>query len=117
MVESGRGGLELLFGNTKSFDVTIVIGEEVFNMKSLLRWIRTNLLQERPELFLAEGDSLCVPTAARFVVSSSPWPSRGGRRPGILCLINGADWELEGTLDYEPHSGDTIEFISTLHGG
>ena len=39
------------------------------------------------------------------------------RRPGILVLVNDADWELEGQLDYELHEGDAIAFISTLHGG
>ena len=39
------------------------------------------------------------------------------RRPGILVLVNDVDWELEGKLKYELEDGDTISFISTLHGG
>lgn len=39
------------------------------------------------------------------------------RRPGILVLINDADWELEGEEAYEIQSGDNILFVSTLHGG
>jgi ubiquitin related modifier 1 len=39
------------------------------------------------------------------------------RRPGILVLINEADWELEGEEKYEIQNGDTILFVSTLHGG
>ncbi|KAI1489305.1 hypothetical protein F5X96DRAFT_19863 [Biscogniauxia mediterranea] len=38
-------------------------------------------------------------------------------RPGILVLINDADWELEGEEAYELQSGDNILFVSTLHGG
>ena len=38
-------------------------------------------------------------------------------RPGILVLINDADWELEGELDYELQDKDEVVFISTLHGG
>ncbi|KAH7152306.1 ubiquitin-like modifier 1 [Dactylonectria estremocensis] len=38
-------------------------------------------------------------------------------RPGILVLINDADWELEGEEAYEVQSGDSILFVSTLHGG
>ncbi|EON96690.1 putative ubiquitin related modifier 1 protein [Phaeoacremonium minimum UCRPA7] len=38
-------------------------------------------------------------------------------RPGILVLINDADWELEGEESYEIQSGDNILFVSTLHGG
>lgn len=39
------------------------------------------------------------------------------RRPGILVLINDTDWELENELQYEIKDGDSIVFISTLHGG
>uniref|UniRef100_A0A4W6C2T5 Ubiquitin-related modifier 1 n=1 Tax=Lates calcarifer TaxID=8187 RepID=A0A4W6C2T5_LATCA len=38
-------------------------------------------------------------------------------RPGILVLINDADWELMGELDYQLQDQDNIVFISTLHGG
>lgn len=38
-------------------------------------------------------------------------------RPGILVLINDADWELEGEEAYELQKGDNILFVSTLHGG
>jgi len=53
------------------------------------------LLKERPELFI-QGDSV---------------------RPGILVLVNDADWELLGELDYQLQDQDSILFISTLHGG
>ena len=46
-------------------------------------------------------------------VSLNTWYSR----PGILVLINDADWELEGEEAYEIQSGDNILFVSTLHGG
>lgn len=42
---------------------------------------------------------------------------RSASRPGILVLINDADWELEGELEYELQDGDEVCFISTLHGG
>lgn len=38
-------------------------------------------------------------------------------RPGILVLINEADWELEGEDHYELKEGDNVLFVSTLHGG
>lgn len=58
-------------------------------------------------------------------------------RPGILVLVNNADWELvvgetttvplssslslyvifQGKLEYEILNKDEIVFISTLHGG
>ena len=43
--------------------------------------------------------------------------SRTNRRPGILVLINDADWELEGQDAYELQAGDEVVFVSTLHGG
>ena len=39
------------------------------------------------------------------------------RRPGILVLINDADWELEGEAEYVLQPRDNILFVSTLHGG
>ena len=38
-------------------------------------------------------------------------------RPGILVLINDADWELEGEEAYELQPRDNILFVSTPHGG
>lgn len=39
------------------------------------------------------------------------------RRPGILVLINDADWELEGEEEYILQERDNLLFVSTLHGG
>lgn len=49
-----------------------------------------------------------------LVLSSA---KRLASRPGILVLINDADWELEGEATYELKPGDCILFVSTLHGG
>ena len=38
-------------------------------------------------------------------------------RPGILVLVNDADWELVGEGAYKLEKGDSVMFISTLHGG
>merc|ERR1712137_1381686 len=88
------GGAELLFGKIKQHTVQLN-SEETWNMKRLLVYIKDNLLKERPELFL-QGDDV---------------------RPGILVLINNADWELVGHLGYGLQNKDEIVFISTLHGG
>lgn len=87
------GGAEFLVNNIKKHP--IVLEGKDWSMRKLLPWIRDNLLHERPELFL-QGESV---------------------RPGILVLINDADWELTGELDYQVEENDTIVFISTLHGG
>ncbi|KAM9516791.1 ubiquitin-related modifier 1 isoform 1-T1 [Salvelinus alpinus] len=89
------GGAELLFGSVKEHHVTLPNQSAPWDMKQLLVWIRGNMLKERPELFV-QGDTV---------------------RPGILVLINDADWELMGELEYELQDKDNVVFISTLHGG
>jgi ubiquitin related modifier 1 len=87
------GGAELLFDKVKKHGISLP--GKVKTIRTLLPWIRDNLLKERPELFLKD-DTV---------------------RPGILVLVNDADWELLGQLDYELEDGDNVVFISTLHGG
>ncbi|KAI0634209.1 ubiquitin-like modifier 1 [Trametes polyzona] len=110
-VEFG-GGLELLFSNERSHRVTIpalvpASGQPAQTESSddapkkpadlayLIFWLKDNLLKERAELFVENGTV----------------------RPGILVLVNDADWELEGEGEYQLKDGDEIVFISTLHGG
>jgi ubiquitin related modifier 1 len=52
--------------------------------------------------------------AARLVIKKV---ADSSRRPGILVLINDADWELEGENSYKLQKNDHIMFVSTLHGG
>ena len=70
----------------------------------LLGWIRDNLLTpDRPELFLNDKNESDV--------------TKLDVRPGILVLVNDADWELVGQTEYILENGDNVTFISTLHGG
>lgn len=89
------GGAELLFDRIKRHTVTLPGNGETWSMRNLLAWMRENMVKERPELFL-QGETV---------------------RPGILVLVNDTDWELCGELDGVVGDGDTILFISTLHGG
>ncbi|KQK17225.1 ubiquitin-related modifier 1 homolog [Brachypodium distachyon] len=95
------GGLELLLEkSTKVHKVDCqptMDGSEggKATMKGLLSWVKSNLIKERPEMFI-KGDSV---------------------RPGVLVLINDCDWELCGGLDAELEDKDVVVFISTLHGG
>ncbi|XP_050514435.1 ubiquitin-related modifier 1 [Diabrotica virgifera virgifera] len=89
------GGAELLFGNKKSHDVDLPEKENSWTIGNLLIWMKDNMLQERPELFLQDKSV----------------------RPGILVLVNDADWELMDTVNYLIQPNDKIIFISTLHGG
>ncbi|KAK3625558.1 Ubiquitin-related modifier 1 [Elasticomyces elasticus] len=69
---------------------------EPSNVGDLINWLCKNLIKDpRKEMFVLE-DSV---------------------RPGILVLINDADWELEGEDKYELQPNDEIVFVSTLHGG
>ncbi|KAI3408893.1 hypothetical protein GPALN_007486 [Globodera pallida] len=42
---------------------------------------------------------------------------RDSVRPGVLVLVNDTDWEILGGLNAQLKDGDTVTFISTLHGG
>lgn len=72
-----------------------VPGRDTQPLDEFLVLVRDTLLVERPELFMQEGTV----------------------RPGVLVLVNGVDWELEGGRDYVVKDGDRLAFISTLHGG
>ncbi|ORX35591.1 hypothetical protein BD324DRAFT_62388 [Kockovaella imperatae] len=95
------GGLHLLFSQQARHVVHVPAHvpdsspSKPVDMRYLVKYLKSDLLSERIEMF-GEGD---------------------GVRPGILVLINDADWELEGELDYELKDGDEVVFISTLHGG
>ncbi|KAK4937435.1 Ubiquitin- modifier 1 [Elasticomyces elasticus] len=89
----------MLFSNQRkhklSLPATNEHGERA-NVAFLIRYLCGNLMKDqRKEMFVLE-DSV---------------------RPGILVLINDADWELEGEDEYELQPGDNILFVSTLHGG
>ncbi|KAL3536892.1 hypothetical protein ACH5RR_000258 [Cinchona calisaya] len=96
-IQDFSGGLELLCDSVKIHQVNVETnaGEQKLTMKHLLTWVRTNLIKERPEMFM-KGDSV---------------------RPGVLVLVNDCDWELSGQLDTILEDKDAVVFISTLHGG
>ena len=88
------GGAQFLFGNRTSLSLDDEIPDGT-TVGGLIQWLTENKLEERPELFI-KGDTV---------------------RPGLLVLINDADWELMGQNKYQLKSGDTVHFLSTLHGG
>ncbi|KAL1963177.1 hypothetical protein VTN77DRAFT_8610 [Rasamsonia byssochlamydoides] len=93
------GGLEMLFSNKRKHNISIPAKLDDGtrpNIAYLIQYLVDNVMEDqRKELFVLEGHV----------------------RPGILVLINDADWELEGEEAYEIQSGDNILFVSTLHGG
>ena len=89
------GGAELLLDGLKKTGASVPGKTGELSAKTLIAWVRDNLLKSRPELFV-QDDSV---------------------RPGILVLVNDVDWELLGGLNAKLTDGDTVLFISTLHGG
>ncbi|KAK9581107.1 Ubiquitin- modifier 1 [Aspergillus fumigatus] len=93
------GGLEILFSNERKHHITLPAQVDDGGRPTiayLLRYLVDNVMKDqRKELFIMDDNV----------------------RPGILVLINDADWELEGEERYELQSGDNIVFVSTLHGG
>ncbi|KAM0324050.1 hypothetical protein ACHAQA_008238 [Verticillium albo-atrum] len=93
------GGLEMLFDDQRKHAVSIPAqGEDgtPATIAHLIDHLCKNVMKDsRKELFVLQDHI----------------------RPGILVLINDADWELEGEEAYELKAGDNILFVSTLHGG
>ncbi|GAB7334382.1 hypothetical protein MBLNU13_g06393t1 [Cladosporium sp. NU13] len=94
------GGLELLFSSQRSHKIALPSTDpatnQAVNVGFLIDWLCKNLMKDpRQDMFVLEGTV----------------------RPGILVLINDADWELEGQDAYELQAGDEVVFVSTLHGG
>ncbi|KZZ90996.1 Ubiquitin-related modifier 1 [Ascosphaera apis ARSEF 7405] len=93
------GGLEMFFANERKHKISVPsvneAGEPV-DIAFLVRWICDNLMKDPRKEFFVLDDTV---------------------RPGILVLINDADWELEGEDKYQLQAGDNILFVSTLHGG
>ncbi|KAF2773085.1 ubiquitin related modifier 1 [Teratosphaeria nubilosa] len=93
------GGLEILFSNTRNHKISLPATSpegQPANISFLIKWLCDNLMKD--------------PRRDMFVLDDSV-------RPGVLVLINDADWELEGEDRYELQAGDEIVFVSTLHGG
>ncbi|KAF4449088.1 ubiquitin-like modifier 1 [Fusarium austroafricanum] len=93
------GGLEMLFSNKRQHALAIPAadqGGKPANIAYLIDHLCQNVMDySRKDLFVLDNHL----------------------RPGILVLINDADWELEGEEAYELQGGDNILFVSTLHGG
>jgi ubiquitin related modifier 1 len=68
---------------------------QVWNLERLIDELRRKHLKDKEEMFV-QGRSV---------------------RPGIIVLVNDTDWELLDTTRYKLENGDSVAFISTLHGG
>jgi ubiquitin related modifier 1 len=89
----------MLFSNQRKHQISLPSQDDSgspSNVGFLVQYLCKNIMKDpRKDLFVLDGSV----------------------RPGILVLINDADWELEGESGYELQEGDNIVFVSTLHGG
>ncbi len=85
-----------MFEGKKKIDVELEEGgARAWNMERLIDELKRKHLREKEDMFV-QGTSV---------------------RPGIIVLINDTDWELLDTVKYQIEAGDSVAFISTLHGG
>lgn len=87
-----------MFDGKKRIDLDLRQAEgsdSSWTMEKLIDELKRKHLKEKEEMFV-QGTSV---------------------RPGIIVLINDTDWELLETTRYVVESGDSVAFISTLHGG
>ncbi|KAF8859622.1 ubiquitin-related modifier 1 [Acephala macrosclerotiorum] len=93
------GGLEMLFSDERKHKLSVPAKDSkgaAITVGWLVEYLCEELMKDtRKEMFVLDGHV----------------------RPGILVLINDADWELEGEATYALQPNDNILFVSTLHGG
>ena len=82
---------------------------EPTDLTFLIQYICDNLVKGRKDMFVQNNNM--------YVESIQMESADNSSRPGVLVLVNDADWELEGEGAYQLKSGDNIAFVSTLHGG
>ena len=84
--------METLFGGSTSQDLDLSEGT---TLEEVIKTLKDKYLKEREELFIQDNTV----------------------RAGIIVMVNDTDWELLDTIEYKVQEGDSISFISTLHGG
>ena len=90
-----------MFEGKKRIDLDLPTGSDEagsgseWTLEKLIDELRRKHLKEKEEMFV-QGRSV---------------------RPGIIVLVNDTDWELLDTTRYKLENGDSVAFISTLHGG
>jgi len=85
-----------MFEGKKRIDLELVQEDgKQWTLERLIDELKRKHLKEKEEMFV-QGASV---------------------RPGIIVLVNDTDWELLETTKYTIEAGDSVAFISTLHGG
>lgn len=108
VVEFGVGLEALVEGGRKRVELEIP-NKTTITCQELITYLSSEVIEGRKNLFVL--DSTCF-----YQMMSSSFVG-GTIKPGILVLVNDCDWELVGGATTTLKAGDTIGFISTLHGG
>ncbi|KCV73131.1 hypothetical protein H696_00679 [Fonticula alba] len=112
------GGCEQLFGGVSRLLDHDTPLEDGATIRHLLAYLRDHHMRARPDLFLDVGSAVSGATTLPAPgASTEDVDQQLSVRPGIIVLINNADWELFGMEDYRLQEADRVTFISTLHGG
>lgn len=113
------GGLELLFQNQRKHTIQLPVADSreptiADLIEHLSNAFHSQLPKSRRDLF-----SLDPQTEQDMQEETHEEHKRKGKtvRPGILVLVNDADWELEEERETVLHRDDEVVFVSTLHGG
>ena len=116
------GGLELLFDKKKSHNIEIAEKESIV-LKDLLQVDEVEHVERTTRTFSCGLNSVCIfyqfpnniqlrlifDEISFFFFMKTSWN---------LSVVNDRRiWELHGGIEYKVENGDTIVFISTLHGG
>jgi len=109
------GGLELDVGRESA---VVELAGPTASFVDVVSWVESNIANKVRRENVVRNNSLYVDiTFAIPSTLSSTQLSTIHSRPGILVLINDADWELCGGDSYSIQDNDEITLISTLHGG
>ncbi|KAL2067880.1 hypothetical protein VTL71DRAFT_15978 [Oculimacula yallundae] len=113
LVVEFSGGLEMLFSDQRKHKIQVPAKDDEGNDVTvgwLVDYLCDKFMKDtRKEMFRSEGH---VQIGRHSLTDLHAYS-----RPGILVLINDADWELEGGTTYALQANDNILFVSTLHGG
>lgn len=102
------GGLELIFSNVRKHKISLPVGlSGPPTCGNLIAHLAKSALADHPQrnMFVLDEDYQGGKAASTTV------------RPGILVIVNEADWALDGEEDCVLEEGDEVVFVSTLHGG
>ncbi|VDD93988.1 unnamed protein product [Enterobius vermicularis] len=89
------GGSEIVVGKKKFHQIDLPSDPSI-TIRDLIQWMMSSLIEKDKAYLLVANDTV---------------------RPGVLVLVNDVDWEVLSGVDTTLKEGDTVTFLSTIHGG